>query len=291
MRDGTIQQEEGTIQERTRRLETAAFQAKGEEKQAIVELFGFYQVLQANVYTWGGQIARASTILSSIVEIARQEKLSHLFTHALTERAGIILGLFEKRADQISIQSAIDDYQTALQEREKLSPLYCGLLDVRSGLADAYLARDNKEFTHALRCITQGSNRIGSFTDDVRIVVRLDSELCMLTRASAYLYSPMGNPALALSILQELDRRCPKSRGKSRLTHRNRLIAEAYLATENYPMAAAHLEAALESASLGEVNRLVEIHAQLKETSYWNDPDIGRLAVKINQIKYPHLFL
>ncbi len=32
-------------------------------------------------------------------------------------------------------------------------------------------------------------------------------------------------------------------------------------------------------------------HARLKETSYWNDLDVGRLAVKINQIKYPHLFL
>ncbi len=128
-------------------------------------------------------------------------------------------------------------------------------------------------------------------TDDVRIVARLDYERYMLNRSAAYLYSPMGNPALALAELKELERWCPESRGKSRLAERNRLFAEVYLATKNYPMAAAHLEAALESASLGEVSRLIEIHAQFKKTSYWNDPEVGRLAVKINQIKYPHLFL
>jgi hypothetical protein len=95
---------------------------------------------------------------------------------------------------------------------------------------------------------------------------------------------------LALAELKELDRWCPESRGKGRLAHRNRLFAEAYLATENYPMAAAYLEAALESASGGEINRLIEIHTRLKNTSYWNDPDIGRIAVKITQIKYPDLF-
>src|SRR5437667_10313846 len=112
----------------------------------------------------------------------------------------------------------------------------------------------------------------------------------MVNRASAYLYSPMGNPGLALAELQELDRWCPESRGKGRLAHRNRLVAEAYLATGDYPMAAAYLEAALETASEGEINRLIEIHARLKNTSYWNDPDIGRIAVKITQIKYPDLF-
>ncbi len=289
-RNGTIQGEEGAIQERTHWLEAAAIQARGDEKSNLTDVLGFYQILQAGVHTWNGQMARAYMILSSTVEIARQEKLSHLFTHALTERAGIVRGLFETTADQISVQSAIDDYKTAFQERGKLSPLYRGLLDVRSGLADAYIARDNKQFTDALQCITQGSKQIGLSSDDVRIVARLDYECYMLNRAAAYLYSPMGNPVLALSILQELDRWCPQSRGKDRLAERNRLFAEAYLATGNYPMAVAHLEAALESASPGEVNRLTEIHARFKDTPYWDDPDIGRLAVKIHQIKYPHLF-
>jgi hypothetical protein len=243
-RDGTLQQEALAIQERTSRLEAVSFQTIGPEKKTLLELFGFYQILHADVYIWGGQhMERASTILSSTVERARQEKLSHLFTHALTERAGIVRGLFEMTRDQISIQSAIDDYAVALQERDKLSPLYCGLLDVRRGLADAYIARDNKAFTDALHVMRLGSNQIGFSPDDVRIVARLDYERYMLNRASAYLYSPMGNPGLALAELQELDRWCPQSRGKGRLAHRNRLVAEAYLATGDYPMTAAYLEA------------------------------------------------
>ncbi len=290
-RDGTIRKEEGAIKVGIGQLETAVFQSRGEEKQILTELFGFYQILQADVYTGNGQMARASTILSSTVERARQEKLSHLFTHALTERAGISLSIFEMTRDTESLHTAARDYKEALQEREKLSPLYCGLLDMRSGLADAYLARDNKEFTDALHVMTQGSHRIGLSTDDVRIIARLDAERYMLNRASAYLYSPMGNSALALTELEELERWYPEPRGKGRLAQRNRLFAEAYLATENYPMAVAHFEAALESASLGEVNRLAQIHTRLKNTSYWDDPDIGRLAVKINRVRYPDLFL
>jgi hypothetical protein len=288
-RDGTIQQEAWAIQERVSRLEALAFQARGEEKKPLVELFGFYQILQAETYVWDGHMERAYTILSSAIERARQEKLSTLLAHTLTQRAGIVLGSFETTKDPASIQTAITDYKSALQERDKLSPFYCGLLDVRRGLADAYLARDDKAFTDALKSITQGSNQIGLSPDDARIVARLDSERYMLTRASAYLYSPLGNPALALAELKELDRWCPEARGKGRLAQRHRLFAQAYLATGNYPMAAALLEAALESAPLGEVNRLIEIHARLKNTSYWNDPDIGRLAVKINQMQYPDL--
>ncbi len=291
LRNSLIEDSYDAIQERTHRLEAEAFQARGGEKPTLTELLGFYQILQAETYVWGGHVERASTLLSATIERARQEKLSHLFTHALTQRAGILLGIFEMTKDPASLQTAVSDYKEAVQERERLSPLYCGLLDVRYGLAEAYLACDNKEFTDAQSRIRQGSNQIGLSTDDVRIVARLDYECYMLNRAAAYLYSPMGNPGLALAELKELDRWCPKARGKSRLAERNRLYAKAYLATGNYPMAAAHLEAALESASLGEVNRLVEIHARLKETSYWNDPEVGRLAVKINRVKYPDLFL
>jgi hypothetical protein len=290
LRAGTIQEEEGAIQERTHRLEAVSWSARGQEQKTLIELLGFYQILHADIFTWGGYTERAYTILSATVERARQEKLAHLFTHALTERAGTVRGLFEMTRDQISIQTAIDDYKEALQERDKLSPLYCGLLDIGRGLADAYLARDNEEWTLALSLMRLGSNQIGFSPDDVRIIARLDSEHYLLNRASAYLYSPMGKPALALSVLKELDDWCPEARGKGRLVQRNRLFAEAYLATGDYPMAAAYLEAALESASRGEINRLIEIHARLKKTSYWNDPELGRIAVKINQVKYPDLF-
>jgi hypothetical protein len=112
----------------------------------------------------------------------------------------------------------------------------------------------------------------------------------MLNLIAAYLYAPMGNPGIALAKLKELDRWCSLSKGRSRLTSRNRLYAEAYLATRDFPMAMAHLEAALETASGMEIDRLVDIHTRLRNTSYWNHSDIGRITVKINQIKYPELF-
>jgi tetratricopeptide (TPR) repeat protein len=289
LRGGSIKAEEGAIQERLDRLEAEAWSATDQEKKTLIELFGFYQVLQAGMSVWNKHMAKASTILSSTIERARQEKLSHLFAHALTERAGILLGRFETTSDPGTLQIAVNDYQGALQERERLSPLYCGLLDIRRGLAEAYRARDNEEWTHALSVMRLGSSQVGFSPDDVRIVARLDSERYLLNRASAYLYSPMGKPALALSVLKELDDWCPEARGKGRLVQRNRLFAEAYLATGDYPMASAYLEAALESASRGEIDRLIEIHARLKNTPYWNHPDIGRLAVKINQMKYPGL--
>ena len=286
---GTLTQEAATIQERTSQLGDAAFQAFGQEKKKLFELFGFYQILHADV--WMRQkSAKAYDILSSTVEIARQEAFPMLHVHALTQRAGIVGGKFETTKDPASIQTAVEDYANAAQEIDKLSSSYRGLFEVRKGVVDAYVARDQTEFLTAIRLITQGSKQIGSCTDDVRIVAHLDYERYMLNLALAYLYSPMGNPRIALTKLDELQRWSPTSKGKSRLTYRNRLYAEAYLATGNYPMAASHLEAALETASGEEINRLVDLHARLKQTSYWNNPDIGRTAVKINQIKYPKLF-
>ena len=115
----------------------------------------------------------------------------------------------------------------------------------------------------------------------------------MLARAWAlYLYAPMGNARLGLAQLQKLEAsEHPEAHGKRRLVHRNQLFALAYLATGDYPMAAAHLEAAIENASEDLIDTLVPLHTRLKHTSYGNDPDIGRLAVKIHQIKYPQLFL
>ncbi len=78
-RYGSIKDAEGAIQERTSHLEAVAFQVTGLERKTLLELFGFYQILQANTYVWGGQMARASTILSSAVERARQGELSDLF--------------------------------------------------------------------------------------------------------------------------------------------------------------------------------------------------------------------
>jgi transcriptional regulator with XRE-family HTH domain len=285
---GTLNQEAMTIQERTSQLGEAAFHAFGQEKVTLLELFGYYQILHADAL-WKQKPARGYDILSSTIEIARQEALPMLYVHALSQRAGIVEGKFAVTKDPSSIQTAIDDYTNAVQERKRLSSSYWSLFEVRKGVADAYIARDQTEFLTAIRLISQGASQIGASTDDVRIVASLDYERYMLNLTKAYLHSPMGNPGIALAKLNELDRWCPISKGKHRLTERNSYYAKAYLAIGNYPMAVAHLEAALETAS-GARDSLVAIHTQLKQTSYAKNPDIGRIAVKINQMKYPGLF-
>ena len=113
----------------------------------------------------------------------------------------------------------------------------------------------------------------------------------MLARASAYLYSPMGDPKLGLAQLQELELAHPEARGKRRLVQRDQLFALGFLATGDYPLAAAHLEAAIDNASEDWIEHLVQIHTQLKNTSYGKDFEVGRLSVKIHQMRYAELFL
>ena len=292
-RDGTLMQEVSEIKVITNQLGTNAFQSFGAEKRALLELFCFYQLLYADPWTGGHQPAIAYSILSSTIEIAKEEKFSALYVYALTQRAGLVIAPFKVTGNSKVLEVAAKDYHDAVQEQGNLAAFYVGLLHIRKGCLDAYAARDKKEFTAALRLITKGSNHIGASSDDRRIIARLDEERCMLTRASAYLYAPMGDAKLGLAVLQELELEHPDAHGKSRLVHRNELFAQAYLATGDYPMAAAHLEAAVDNTSSSDdwIDNLAYLHAQLKNTSYGNDPDVGRLAVKIHQIKYPELFL
>ena len=288
-RDGSLQQAMVAIQERTNHLETVALQASGAEKRAMLELFGFYQILHAGA--WNGlQPAIGYSLLSSTVEIAKEEEFSALLVLALTQRAGLAMGRFESTLNRQVLQVAVRDYNEAVKEQSHLSAFYAGLLNIRKGVLDAYTASDKKEFTAALHLIEKGSNSIGAAPSDKRITARLDQERCMLTSASAYLYSPMGNAKLGLAQLRELECEYPESRGKSRLVHRNQLFALAYLATGDYPMALAYLEAAIENASGDWIDNLIPIHTRLKDTSYGKHPDVARIAVKINQIKYPGLF-
>ena len=91
---------------------------------------------------------------------------------------------------------AMRDTRLAAEEQDHLPALYAGLLYVRRGRLSAYMACDRKAFTEAIHLITKGSNHIGATDDDKRIIERLDEEFCMLARASAYLYAPMGNAKL-----------------------------------------------------------------------------------------------
>src|SRR5579859_5102989 len=103
-----------------------------------------------------------------------------LLVHALSQRASIVVDRFETTKDPGSIQTAVDDYVNAAQETDKLSSSYRSLFEVRKGVVDAYVARDQTEFLNAIRLISQGAKQIGSSTDDVRIVARLDYERSML---------------------------------------------------------------------------------------------------------------
>ncbi len=285
-REGTLQQEAGAIGTRTNQLETAVLQAKDHEKRQLLELFGFYQILHAD--TWRGQQpAIASSLLSSTIESAKEGRFSALHVYALTQRAGIAIARFESTGSSEVLQTAIRDTNLAVEELDHLPTLYAGLLHVRKGLLSAYTARGRKEFTAALHGVEKGSNHIGVGDSDKRIIARLDEERCMLTRD---LYSPMGDPKLGLAALQELELAYPEARGKRRLVQRHQLWAFAYLTTGDYPMAAAHLEAAVENAPQDYIESLIQLHAQLKGTSYGNNPEVGRLAVKIHQTKYPKLF-
>ena len=58
-------------------------------------------------------------------------------------------------------------------------------------------------------------------------------------------------PNSGLAPLQELELEYPEARGKRRLVQRHQLFAQAYLASDDYPMAAAHLEAAVENNTGG----------------------------------------
>ena len=287
--EGTLKQERAAIEERANHLEAGAGLSCVARRGRLLELLGFYYIVLAEAFR-GHQQALASALLSSTIEIAKEEGFSLLHTYARTVRAGIAMGRFEVKRLSLVLEPALRDIKQAGEERDHLPALYAGLLDVRRGLLDTYTARDKKAFTTALHLITKGSYHIGASADDKRVIARLDEEHCMLARASAYLYSPMGDPKLGLAQLQELELAYPEARGKRRLVQRDRLFAQAYLTISDHPMAAAHLEAAIENASEDCIDHLVSLHTQLKNTSYGNDFEVGRLAVKIHQIKYPELF-
>jgi hypothetical protein len=288
--EGSLKQERGAIEARTDQLEAAMLRASGPEKRQLLELLGFYQIGLACACGDGQSLAIASALLSAAIETAKEGRFKSLLVYARVVRAERAMGRFEETRQASLLEEARRDISLAVEEQSGIPALYAGLLHVQKGLLDAYTARDKQAFAVALHEITKGSSHIGSSLDDQRIIGRLDEEHCMLARASAYLYAPMGDFKLGLALLSDLDRASPFPCGKRRLARRDQLLANAYLATGDYSMAAAYLESAVENASEDWVESLIQIHIRLKNTSYGNDPDVGRLAVKIYQVRYPDLF-
>ena len=287
--EGNLKQERAAIEERANHLEAEAGLSCVARRGRLLELLGFYHIVLAEAFR-GHQQALASALLSSTIEIAKAEGFSLLHMYARTVRAGIAMSRFEVKRLSLVLEPALRDIKQAGEERDHLPALYAGLLDVRRGRLYAYTARDKKAFTTALHLITKGSYHIGASADDKHIIEQLDEEHCMLARASAYLYAPMGDPKLGLAQLQELEREIPEARGKRRLVQRDQLFALGLLATGDYPLATAHLEAAIDNASEDCIEHLVQIHTQLKNTSYGKDFEVGRLSVKIHQMRYAELF-
>jgi hypothetical protein len=293
-RAGTIQQSATAIRERTSRLEVVSFQTFGADKKALVELLIYYQLLSANLWSDSDNKARAYYTFSATIELARQENLSTLLVHTLAARSEMVQGNFEKTHDVSTIKSAHDDCLMADQYKRNLPGFHLGLMQVRKGLLDAYVAGDGGEFLNALNTLEVGSKHIASSPEDGRILTRLDYERYMIQRAAAYLYSPLGTPILAIAVLDELNRYQPEPKWKRRSVTRNRLFAEAYLAVGNYPMAAAHLEAAVDDSIEGNVadldGRLTDLLRKLQNTSFRTDGQLGRIAFKLNKLKYPEIF-
>jgi transcriptional regulator with XRE-family HTH domain len=288
-RQASLKPEAEAIESRTNQLERAVGHSSGAEKRARLELFGFYQLLLATAL--GEQpSAIASALLLSTIELAKEEKFSALLAYAFLLRAGRAIDQFELTGNRHVLEKAQTDLHAALEERRRLPALYLGLLHVKEGLFNAYTARDQQEFTAARRGIAMGSEYIYLADSEQRITEQLDGEHCMLTRARAYLFAPMGDAKLGLAQLQELELEHPEARSKRRLVQRDQLFALAHLSTGDYPMAAAHLEAAVENASEDWIDPLVQIHTRLKDTAFGNDPEVGRIAVKIHQMRYPEFF-
>ncbi len=272
------------VSRRIDNLQRASFLAFGEEKTTLVELHIGYLFLLADLKDGNPDP------MTIAIDIAEAENIASRLAYSLTQRAGYWTERYLTTKNAFFASRAIDDYTRAEQEKRQLAPVHFGHVQIRKGVLDAYTARDKEEFNTALKMIDSGAKQIGVASDDKLIVAKLDEERYMLNRTFAHLYSPMGSPALGLSVLEELERKFPKPGGKSRLVTRNRLFAMAYLLIGDYPMAVAYLEAGLDVSRGVELDRLIEVHMLLKNTSYWNHPDVGRIAVKMNQIKYPKLF-
>ena len=288
-RFGTLRHERGAIEARTNQLETAVLQASGAEKRTLAELFGFYQLILASA-CGGQQPTIASALLSSTVAHAKEEKFKALLVYASLQRAEIAMSRFECTLNRQCLRLAQRDLHLAREEQDHLPALSAGLLEVQRGRLCAYMAESRQAFTSALHFITKGSNQIGVGDADKRIIARLDEEFCLLVMASAYLYAPMGDAKLGLAVLQELELEYPEACGKRRLVQRDHLFALGYLSTGDYPLAAAHLEAAIENALEDYRENLASVYTRLKHTSYGNDPNIGRLGVKVNLMRYPEFF-
>jgi hypothetical protein len=288
---GTTYKVAKDIRTRVNSLEKAALYATANRSELIDLLCG-YQVLAADVVAEQNPGA-AATLLGQTVDLAKQEGLHNFYVHALRQRAQTGISQFELTRDPAMLKQSFADFQATEQVQQSVSEFYQGLVNVRKGLVYAYTAPDKSKFTAALKVIDSAYHLVGQESDDPRIAARIDLERWRLNRASAFLYAPLGSPALALAELEELERDQPNTSPR-RGVHRNILFSEAYLLLDNYPMSIAHAQAALEVTTSSYMDtlssRLEGIYRTLRNSPYGTNPDTARFGVALLKAQRPELF-
>jgi tetratricopeptide (TPR) repeat protein len=289
---GTTYKAVKDIRNRLRSLERATLYSFSPEKAQMTELLCGYQMLAADVAA-EQMPGAANQILTHTVSLSQEVGLYNTYAHALRQRAGASIDTFEQTRNYDVLTGALTDFQAAEAIQSRVSPFYQGMVNIRRGLVYAYLAKDKGEFTRGLNIIDQASKQIGKQSDDKRVAARLDTERYKLNRASAYLYSTQGSPQQALKELNELVNEKPGTSPR-RGVHRDLLFAETYMAMNNYPMAVASAEAAVEVTSSNGMdtlfNRLEVVYRSLRNSSYGKEPDVARLGVQILKARQPELF-
>ncbi len=279
------------IRKRVTTLENAAFYST-ENRATVMNLLCQYQVLAADVVAEQDP-ASASQLLGKTVTISYQEKQYNLYVHALRQRAQTGISQFELSGDQSVLTQSLADFQATDVVQKSVSQFYQGLVNVRKGLVYAYTAKDQVEFTTALKIIDSAGKQVDRVSSDPNVSARLDLERWRLNRASAYLYAPQGSAVLALAELEELERTLPTTSPR-RSVHRNILFAKAYLGTKNFPMSTAYANAALEVTSRFNMDTLSAhlegVYRSLRNSEYGNEPDTAHFGVALLKAQRPELF-
>ena len=287
---GTTYRVAKDIKRRVSALEGATLYSTS-NRAKVVGLLGQYQVLAADVVNEQNPLA-ASQLLGKTVTLSYQEKQYDLYVHALRQRAQTGISQFELTGDVSALTQSLADFQ-ATDAVKGINKFYAGLVNVRKGLVYAYTARDTGEFTRALNIIDSAGDQIGQVSADPNVAARLDLERWRLNRASAYLYSPLGSPALALAELNELERVLPTSSPR-RSVHRHILFAKAYLRVNDFPMATAYANAALEVTSQFNMDTLSAhpegVYHDLRTSSYRAEEDTAHFGVALLKAQRPELF-
>ena len=244
--------------------------ARGKQGAQVVELLCDHHQLIANILRDQQYYNEALDHLNKAFRLAQkinQQELLALILH----RRGITLH------EQGNIAAALGDYALARTFEPYISFPLKGAILLEAGHVQAKAAQSETDKSNALRTIDQGGRitRSGPFEDD-RYFLKLNEDRYHLTKGSALIALQWNKEAIAeLSLVKS------HAAQKRRQAYNDILQAQAYMNRGVFPLAASMAEVALGTAK--EINsriniaRIATIHAQLKKSSYGNNPDVARL--------------